>query len=453
MSFTNTFRSFKSRNYSLFFFGQLISRVGTWMQRTAVIWVVYTMTHSVFMIGLTTFAEQFPSFLLSPAGGIAADRYSKQKLVLITQIVAALQATALALFYITGYHQVWLILSLSVLLGIANAFEVPARQSMVNDLIDNKEDLPNAIAINSSLNNLSRLLGPALSGFVLARYGAGVCFGANAISFIAVIASLAMMTVPRHQASAARKKLSADFKEGLAYVKRHHEIGNTVLLLALTCLLVNTYNTLIPVYAKEIFKGNAATYGYLSAFIGLGAVISTLSIASRKAGYNIKKVLRINIIIVGLALILFSYTHFFPVNLLLATLAGFGTMSVIPISNTIIQLASSPAMRGRAISFFTMAAFGTIPIGALLVGWLSNYIGPQNCILAQGIIALVIAVCFRKFLSTEMKYENAEVSGVKTINHTKQYQNGTKNSVAGNGHAIVHSAEPAQSEPRSGSSN
>jgi MFS family permease len=453
MSFTNTFRSFKSRNYSLFFFGQLISRVGTWMQRTAVIWVVYTMTHSVFMIGLTTFAEQFPSFLLSPAGGIAADRYSKQKLVLITQIVAALQATALALFYITGYHQVWLILSLSVVLGIANAFEVPARQSMVNDLIDNKEDLPNAIAINSSLNNLSRLLGPALSGFVLARYGAGVCFASNAISFIAVIASLAMMSIPKQAASAARKKLSADFKEGLTYVKRHQEIGNTVLLLALTCLLVNTYNTLIPVYAKEIFKGNAATYGYLSAFIGLGAVISTLSIASRKAGYNIKKVLRINIIIVGVALILFSYTHFFPANLLLATLAGFGTMSVIPISNTIIQLASSPAMRGRAISFFTMAAFGTIPIGALLVGWLSNYIGPQNCILAQGIIALVIAFCFRKFLSTEMKYANTEVSGIKMINHPKQYQNGTKNSAVGNGHAIAHTAESAQSEPRSGSGN
>jgi MFS family permease len=376
------------------------------------------------MIGLTTFAEQFPSFLLSPAGGIAADRYSKQKLVLITQIVAALQAAALAIFYITGYHQVWLILLLSVVLGIANAFEVPARQSMVNDLIDNKEDLPNAIAINSSLNNLSRLLGPALSGFVLARYGAGVCFASNAISFIAVIASLVMMTIPKQQITATGKKLSADFKEGLIYVKRHHEIGNTVLLLALTCLLVNTYNTLIPVYAKEIFKGDAATYGYLSAFIGLGAVISTLSIASRKPGHNIKKVLRTNIIIVGGALIVFSYTHFFPANLLLATLAGFGTMSVIPISNTIIQLASSPAMRGRAISFFTMAAFGTIPIGSLLIGWLSNYIGPQNCILVQGVIALVIAVCFRKFLSTDMKYENIEVSGVKTIDHSKQYHQG-----------------------------
>jgi MFS family permease len=453
MSFTNTFRSFKSRNYSLFFFGQLISRVGTWMQRTAVIWVVYTMTHSVFMIGLTTFAEQFPSFLLSPAGGIAADRYSKQKLVLITQIIAALQATALAIVFIIGYHQVWLILSLSIVLGIANAFEVPARQSMVNDLIDNKEDLPNAIAINSSLNNLSRLLGPALSGFVLARYGAGVCFASNAISFIAVIASLLMMKVPQQLITTTRKKLSADFTEGLNYVRRHHEIGNTVLLLALTCLLVNTYNTLIPVYAKEIFKGNAATYGYLSAFIGLGAVISTLSIASRKAGHNMKKVLRINIIIVGLALIAFSYTHYFPANLLLAILAGFGTMSVIPICNTIIQMASSPAMRGRAVSFFTMAAFGTIPIGSLLVGWLSNYIGPQNCILFQGIIALVIAGCFSKFLSGDMKNAKAAPSGITTNNHPKQYLHDTTNSPVGDGHAVGHSAEPAQRQQGSGNHN
>lgn len=424
MSFTNTFRSFRSRNYSLFFSGQLISRIGTWMQRTAVIWVVYTMTHSVFMIGLTTFAEQFPSFILSPAGGIAADRYNKQKLVMITQIVAALQATALALLFITGYHQVWMILALSVLLGIANAFEVPARQAMVNDLIDNKEDLPNAIAINSSLNNLSRLLGPALSGFVLARYGADVCFAGNAISFIAVIASLVLMSVPKQPAAITKKKFSADFKEGLTYVRKHHEIGNTILLLALTCLLVNTYSTLIPVYAKEIFKGDAATYGYLSAFIGLGAVISTLSIASRKPGHNMKKVLRINIIVVGLALILFSYTKYFPLNLLLATLAGFGTMSVIPICNTIIQLVSSSAMRGRAISFFTMAAFGTIPIGSLLVGWLSNYAGAQNCILAQGIIALVIAASFSKFLSAGM-------AANKTVTPDKPYQNGTKNSVPG----------------------
>jgi MFS family permease len=438
MSFTNTFRSFRSRNYSLFFFGQLISRIGTWTQRTAVIWVVYTMTHSVFMIGLTTFAEQFPSFLLSPAGGIAADRYNKQKLVMISQIVAALQATALAVVYITGFHQVWLILSLSVVLGIANAFEVPARQSMVNDLIDNKEDLPNAIAINSSLNNLSRLVGPAISGFVLARYGAGVCFASNAISFIAVIASLVMMAVPKQQSVAVKKKISADFTDGLNYVKQNHEIGYTILVLTLVCLLVNTYSTLIPVYAKDIFKGNAATYGYLSAFIGLGAVISTLTIASRKWGHNLKRTLRNNVIILGAGLIFFSYSRYFPLNLLLATLCGFGAMSVIPICNTIIQLASTPVMRGRAISFFTMAAFGTIPIGSLILGWLSKYLGTENCILAQGIIALGIAAGFSKFLSSDMKTTNVETAGIKTIDHNKEYVNELKAGAPGRGPAVAH---------------
>ena len=415
MSFTNTFRSFSSRNYSLFFFGQLISRIGTWTQRMAVIWVVYTMTHSVFMIGLTTFAEQFPSFLLSPAGGIAADRYNKQKLVMITQIAAALQATALATLYITGFHQVWLILSLSVFLGISNAYEVTARQSMVNDIIDNKEDLPNAIAINSSLNNLARLLGPAIAGFVLARYGAGVCFMGNAISYIAVIGSLLMMTVPKQKPTTSKKKFSTDFTDGLTYVKQNPEIGNTLVLLSLVCLLVATYTTLIPVYAREIFKGNAATFGYISAFIGLGAVISTLTIASRKPGHNMKRTLRINVIILGVALILFSYTRYFPLTLLLATLCGFGAMSVIPICNTIIQLTSTPAMRGRAVSFFTMAAFGTIPIGSLVVGWLSTYVGVENCILAQGIIALLIAASFSKFLTAGMKTIKTERAGNKTI--------------------------------------
>jgi Arabinose efflux permease len=430
MSFTNTFRSFQSRNYSLFFSGQLVSRIGTWMQRTAVIWVMYTMTESVFMIGLTTFAEQFPSFILSLAGGIAADRYNKQKLVMITTIVAAIQATALAVLFITGNHTVWMILALSVLLGIANAFEVPARQAMVNDLIHNKEDLPNAIAINSSLNNLSRLLGPALSGFVLARYGADVCFAGNALSFIAVIASLSMMRLPKTKLTITKNKLSTDFKDGLTYVRKHLEIGNTLLVLTLVCLLVNTYNTLIPVYAKDIFNGNAATYGYLSAFIGLGAVISTLFIASRRPGYNLKKVLRNNIIIVGVSLIVFSYVQYLPVNLALATLCGFGTMSVIPICNTIIQMASTPSMRGRAISFYTMAAFGTIPIGSLLVGWLSNYIGIENCILAQGIIALVIAAGFSRFLSSDMK-------------KAKLYSNGTQRNAAGNRPLTERAETPA----------
>ncbi|WP_207514335.1 MFS transporter [Longitalea luteola] len=431
MSFANTFRSFSSRNYSLFFFGQLISRIGTWTQRTAVIWVVYTMTDSVFMIGLTTFAEQFPSFLLSPAGGIAADRYNKQKVVLISQIVAALQATALAIVYIIGFREIWLILLLSVLLGIANAFEVPARQSMVNDLIDNKEDLPNAIAINSSLNNLSRLVGPAISGFLLAGYGAGVCFASNAISFIAVIASLAMMNVPKEIRTTKKKKVSADFTDGLNYVKQNHEIGHTLLVLTMVCLLVNTYINLIPVYAREIFKGDAATYGYLSAFIGLGAVISTLTIASRKPGHNLKRTLRNNIVILGAALILFSYSRYLVLNLLLGTLCGFGAMSVIPICNTIIQLASTPAMRGRAVSFFTMAAFGTIPIGSLVLGWLSKYVDTENLILAQGIIALLIAAGFSKFLSSDMKPYNAPTPDNPVNEHNEKYLHKSKDPVAG----------------------
>ncbi len=394
----NTFRAFKSRNYTLFFSGQLISRIGMWMQRTAVIWVVYTMTQSAFMIGVTIFAEQFPSFLFSPLGGIVADRYNRYKVLMITQIVSALQAIALTVLFFANYHQVWIILSLSVLLGIANAFDVPARQPMVNDIVKDKNDLPNAIAMNSSLNNLARLIGPALSGFVLAKYGAGNCFAANAVSFVAVIISLMLMTFPAYVPKTEKKKFSSDLTDGLNYMKQTPEIGMTILLLTVLCSLVVPYNTLLPVYAKEIFKGDAATFGYINAFIGVGAVMSTVYLAALKPQLNLKRRLFVCIIMLGVGLIAFSHVGYFPLSMLLAVVCGFGTMLILPVCNTIIQIASAPEMRGRVISFFAMSAFGTLPLGSLFIGWISKWLGAPNTILCQGILAIVIALVFSGFL-------------------------------------------------------
>ncbi len=394
----NIFRAFKSRNYTLFFTGQLFSRTGMWMQRTAVIWVIYTMTHSALMVGVTTFAEQFPSFLFSPMGGIAADRHNRYKVLMITQIASALQATALAALYFFNMHQVWMILSLSVLLGIINAYDVPARQPMVNDIINDKKDLPNAIAMNSTMNNLARLIGPAMAGFILAKYGAGNCFALNAVSFIAVIVSLVMMKLPKYEPSATKKKMLADFSDGFTYVRRTPEIGLTLLLLTFVCLLVASYNTLLPVYAKEIFNGDAATFGYINAFIGAGALINAVYLAALNPRTKLKRVLFINMVLLGIGLILFSHMTYFPAAMLLAMICGFGTMSVIPICNTIIQVASAPEMRGRAISFFAMAAFGMLPTGSLLVGWVSQWLGAENSILVQGIISIVLALAFFNFL-------------------------------------------------------
>lgn len=286
----NAFRVFHSRNYSLFFTGQLISRIGTWMQRTAVIWVMYTMTHSVVWVGLTTFAEQFPSFILSPWGGIVADRYDRYKILLCTQVTAAVQAVALTLLYIFGAHW-WGILLLSGLLGVANAFDVPARQAMVNDIIDDKDDLPSAIAMNSSLNNLTRLAGPALSGIILAAYSATACFATNAVSFIAVIICLNLMQFPVRQAPGNKSNAWGAFRDGLQYTRSQKEISKTLLLLASVCLLVATYNTLQPYFARDIFGGNSATYGYINAATGLGALVSTLYLAAQKYSGRLKQIL------------------------------------------------------------------------------------------------------------------------------------------------------------------
>lgn len=410
MNFANAFRVFKSRDYRLFFTGQLISRIGMWMQRTAVIWVIYSMTNSVLMVGVATFAEQFPSFLLSPAGGITADRYNRYKILMVTQLVSALQAVLLTAFYMYGYHSVALLLGLSLMLGIANAYDIPARQAMVNDLVKSKDDLPAAIAMNSSLNNFTRLLGPALAGVVIANYGAAICFGSNAISFIAVIICLNMIRFPIYKAPLKRKKPWTDFKEGFYYMKKEPEISRTLLLCSLVSFFVITYNTLQPYFAKTVFHGDAATYGYMNAAVGLGAFTSTLFIASQKKTGNLKNILFFNLLLLGAGLIAMSFVKVLPVFILFCFICGFGTMSIMPICNTIIQTVSVAEMRGRVIGFFAMATLGTLPLGSLVIGWLSKYISAQHCQLGQGILCLIIGLFFYRFLMGKKKMEvNDEV--------------------------------------------
>jgi MFS family permease len=413
MNFANAFRVFKSRDYRLFFTGQLISRIGMWMQRTAVIWVVYTMTNSVLMVGVATFAEQFPSFLLSPAGGITADRYNRYKILMITQIASALQAVLLTFCYMYGYHSVAILLMLSLMLGIANAYDIPARQAMVNDLVKSKDDLPAAIAMNSSLNNLTRLAGPALAGIIIANYGAGICFGSNAVSFIAVIICLNMIRFPAYKAPLKRKKPWIDFKEGFHYMKKEPEISRTLLLCSLVSFFVITYNTLQPYFAKTVFHGDAATYGYMNAAAGLGAFTSTLFIASQKRVGNLKKILFFNLLLLGTGLILMSFVRILPIYIMFCFICGFGTMSIIPICNTIIQTVSITEMRGRVIGFFAMATLGTLPLGSLVIGWLSKSISAQHCQLGQGILCIIIVLLFYNFLRGEKKL-NSDDSMIKT---------------------------------------
>jgi MFS family permease len=396
-----TFRAFKSRNYRLYFVGQSISLIGTWMQKTAVSWVIYTLTHSTFMLGLTLFASQFPSFLLSIFGGVVSDRYNRFRVLLTTQLASMIQATLLAVFILLKHYEVWEILTLSVLLGIINAFDVPARQSLVYEMIEEKGDLPNALALNSSMVNLSRLIGPAIAGFVLETLGDGVCFVLNALSFIAVLASLLMMRMPQYVKKVHKKNAFSELKEGLAYIKATPSIGFVIVMLGLISLLVLPFSTLIPYYAREVFKGDATTFGVIDSVIGLGAFSGAIFLASLKTSSNLKKILSISTLVFGAGLILFSHEKLYPLALVFATIAGFGMMSQITISNTLIQTTVEPAMRGRVISFYAMAFFGLQPIGGLLVGSISKWVGSPDTILAEGIIALLIGLLHMRYLRKE----------------------------------------------------
>jgi MFS family permease len=368
------------------------------MQRTAVAWVVYSITHSAFLLGLTVFAETFPSFLFSIFGGVAADRYDRYKVIKTTQIASMIQAVALALLVITGHTIIWIIIILSIILGIINAFDVPARQALVNEVVADKADLPNALALTTATANLAQLLGPAISGIVLNAFGAGVCFLINAASFGGVMLSLLFMKLPVHIPKPTHKKIMEEFVEGFVYLKKTPEIGLMVLMLALISLLVLPYNTVVPVFAKVVFKGNASTFGYINSCVGIGAVSGTIFLASRKAGAHLKKILFITTIMTGIGLIGFSQIRNFPVAMVFAAMAGFGAITQFNVSNITVQSQSAAHMRGRAISILLMAIFGMMPLGSLWVGAVSQHIGAPATVLCQGIAALIIAFAFFKFL-------------------------------------------------------
>ena len=331
------------------------------------------------MLGLTVFASQFPSFLFSLPGGVVSDRYNRHKILLLTQSASMIQAFMLAILIFTLHYSVWQILLLSALLGLINAFDVPARQPLVHEMLTNKEDLSNALALNSSMVNLARLIGPALSGIVLVKFGGAVCFLLNALSFIAVIFSLLLMKLPAYTKPVSRKKTSIELAEGFRYLKNTPSISTTLLFLGLSSLLVLPYSTVLPVFAKIVFKGDAATFGYINSFIGAGAVSGSIFLATLKPNADLKFLLFISTIVFGVSLILFSHTENFPLAMIFAAATGFGMMNQTTVCMTIVQVESDRYMRGRVMSYVAMAYFGMLPLGSLLVGvtisirWRSRY--------------------------------------------------------------------------------
>lgn len=404
------FRAFDSRNYRLFVSGQSVSLIGTWMQRTAIYWVVYIETRSSFMLGLTMFCTQFPSFLFSLFGGVVSDRYNRYRVLIATQVASLIQALLLTLVVIFTKYEVWEILALSAALGFINAFDVPARQSLVFDMVDNKEHLSNAIAINSSMVNLARLTGPALAGIILAKWGAGTCFMLNALSFVAVIISLLLMKFKKPVPVMRTRNAIGELIAGFAYLRKERGLALVILYLGCMSLLVLPFNTLLPVFAKNIFKGDASTYGLLNSAIGLGAIAGTLFLASLKSQKSLKGILLLTTLIFGTGLILFSFTGNFNIACFFAVITGFGLMAQVTLSNTIIQTSVAEEMRGRAISYYAMAFFGLQPLGALLVGAVSARFGAPHTILAEGIAALCVFLVFFFLMRKEAWNKNDKLA-------------------------------------------
>jgi len=389
---SDTFRAFRSRNYRLYFAGQSLSLLGTWTQKTAVSWLVYSLTQSKFMLGVSVFAALFPAALFSLIGGGIADRYQRYRILLTTQLLSMVQALLLTLVAFFRPGSVWGIIGLSVVLGVINAFEVPARQSLVPELIEDKQDLPNAIALNSSMVTLAQLVGPTLAGFALEHLGAVACFGLNALSFVAVISSLLAVKLPPYVAKLRTKGLLEELREGLNYVVETPAVRHIVGMLMLISLFALPFTTLLPVYAKDVFHGNATTFGMLEGAVGLGAFLGVASLTARKPGTDLKKVLALNTFILGSGLVLYAHMPWYALALLALVFGAFGMVSQLTISNTLLQTIVPLELRGRVLSLYVLAFSGLIPIGSLLVGIVSQRIGVQNTVLAEGVMTLLIGL-------------------------------------------------------------
>ncbi len=396
----NIFRSLQYRNYRLFFGGQSLSLIGTWVQRIAVPWLVYHLTGSAYLLGLVGFASQVPTFLLAPFAGALTDRWDRYRILLITQLLSMVQALTLALLYYSGTIQIWHIVTLSVLLGAINAFDIPARQSLVVEMVERKEDLGNAIALNSTMVNGARLLGPSVAGLLIASLGEGICFLLNGISYGFVLLSLLLMRLNNRPHQTQRPGVWSAIKEGFGYSFGFPPIRAILLLLALISLMGMPYVVLMPVFAKEILHGGSHTFGFLIGGSGLGALSGALYLASRRSVLGLESLLPRYATLFGLGLIAFALSRNIYLSFVLMVLTGAGMMLQMAASNTIIQTLVDNDKRGRVMSIFTMAFMGTVPFGSYMAGSLAAWWGAPNTILLGGVCCLVGAAWFANRLPT-----------------------------------------------------
>jgi MFS family permease len=391
-------RALRHRNYRLFFTGQSISLIGTWLTKVATSWLVYRLTGSAWLLGVLAFAGQIPTFLLAPLAGVLVDRWDRYRVLLATQTLAMIQSALLATLALGGVIRVWQVLVLNVLQGLIDAFDMPVRQSLVVRMVDDRGDLPNAIALNSSMVNAARLLGPAIAGVLIAAVGEGWCFFIDAVSYAAVILSLLLMHLDAQPRMPKVTHVLREMAEGFRYVNGSVPIRALLLLLALSGLAGRPFAVLLPVIAREVMHGGAGTLGALQATAGVGALAGALYLASRASVLGLGRVVVASAAVFGLGLVAFSRAHLLWVSMPLLFVAGSGMMLQTAASNTIIQTIVDEDKRGRVMSLLAMSLFGTVPIGSLIAGALATRIGAENTILVGGVICVLAAGLFLRAL-------------------------------------------------------
>ena len=404
------FRALRYRNYRLFFIGQGISLIGTWMQQVAMSWLVYSLTNSAWLLGVVAFSGLISNSLVTPFAGVLVDRLNRHRILVITQVLAMLQALTLAVVVLTGSAAVWNLILLSIALGLINGFDMPTRQSFVLDMVPNREDLGNAIALNSSLFNSARLIGPSVAGVLVALVGEGLCFLINGISFIAVIACLLAMHISPTPARGGKEDFFRGMKEGASYAFGFPPVKYIIILLAFSALVAMPYPVLMPVFAKEVLQGGADALGFLMAGAGVGALAGAIYLASRKNVFGLDKIIVVSSCSFGVGLICFSFSRIMVLSMLFMAVTGFGMVVQLAASNTILQMIADDDKRGRVMSFFVMSFMGLAPFGSLLFGGLADVIGAPYTLLIGGVLILAAGVVFaRKFSSVKDRVHRAYV--------------------------------------------
>jgi MFS family permease len=397
-TFASMGRALRYRNYRLFFVGQGTSLIGTWITRVATSWLVYRLTGSALLLGTVGFAGQIPTFLLAPFAGVVVDRTNRHRVLVVTQVLAMVQSTLLAVLALTHAITVWHVVVLQVAQGLINAFDTPARQAFVIEMVESRDDLANAIALNSSMVNAARLVGPSIAGVLIALVGEGWCFGVDAVSYLAVIASLLAMRLRPRAAEPTRAKFAADLRDGFRYVAGFEPVRAILLLIAIVSFTSMPYAVLMPIFARTVLGGGPHTLGLLMGSVGVGAIGGVLWLAARTGVRGLGRVVVVGGYAFGLGLVAFSFSRHVWLSVPLLAIVGCGMMLQMAASNTLLQTLSDEAMRGRVMSFYTMAFFGMTPFGSLAAGALSDRFDAPTAVRLGGIATLVAVTLFLRRL-------------------------------------------------------